>query len=99
MCVILFTAVEIISILRQSSESEISCTELETRRDMGSAQERQGRGWRTRADRRKTGYGDLCRYFQRSLGDNVDSEEAQDVNTTLHKCSCLSVITCRLLAA
>ena len=48
------------------------------------SQERQGRGWRTRADRRKTGYGDLCRYFQRSLGDNVDSEEAHDVNSTLH---------------
>ena len=55
---------------RETSESEFSSTELETRRDM----ER-----KTRTGRRRTGYGDLCRYFQKSLTDSFDSDEAQDV--------------------
>ena len=55
----------------ESSESECSSPELEPRRDM----ERQGRDRRAR-----TGYGDLCRYFQRALTHSQDSQEAQDVS-------------------
>ena len=65
-----------------SSDSEYSSTELETRRCMRSVLERNERGRKMGESsiQRKLGFGDLCRYFQRSLSKDTEDDTANDVS-------------------
>ena len=65
-----------------SSDSEYSSTELETRSCMRSVLERTDRvrKMEERSSRRKLGFGDLCRYFQRSMTQDTEDETAKNVS-------------------
>ena len=71
-----------------SSDSEDSSTELETRREMRNVLEKQRRLRNMNTEQRTEGtkkikalgFGDLCRYFQRSLSEDNEDDTAVNVS-------------------
>ena len=71
-----------------SSDSEDSSTELETRREMRNVLEKQRRLRNMNTEQRtegtkkvkELGFGDLCRYFRRSLSEDNEDDTAVKVS-------------------
>ena len=51
-----------------------------------------GRKMVERSSKRKLGFGDLCRYFRRSLSDDTEDDTANDVIWTVRTCYILTYI-------